>query len=206
MTRPRAQAGECEKSCAESWLYWASGTAGACWFCRRRCRRRRGRLRRGCRRCDRRGAVGERGVDLGRLARGAGIGRQHDRQDDEQAAEDRRRAGQEIRRAARGHEARRAAADAEAAAFRALHQDDADQRGGDERLDDQQEGEHRRAFVGMAVRGDLGDRGASASTARRPRRSAGNRAAFRLAPPTSAPSTSATAKISAAFEALTEPP
>ena len=52
------------------------------------------------------------------------------------------RAGEEIRRAARGHEARRTAADAEAAAFGALHQDDADERKGDQRLNDQQECEH----------------------------------------------------------------
>ena len=64
-----------------------------------------------------------------------------------------------------------------------------------------------RTFSGNRLRGDLGDRGRgfqplSAAAATIGRKSA----ALRLAPPTSAPSTSATAKISAAFEALTEPP
>ena len=85
------------------------------------------------------------------LARRAGNRRHDDRQDDEQSAENGRRAGQEIGRAARRHEARRASADAKAAAFGALHQDHADERDGDERLDDQQEGEHVWTFLGNLV-------------------------------------------------------
>src|SRR5204863_2553520 len=69
------------------------------------------------------------------------------------------RAGQEVRRTASGHETRRASANAKAAALGSLHQNDANERDGDECLDDQQEGEHvelsrkedaRRDLVGAA--------------------------------------------------------
>src|SRR3546814_14687037 len=49
--------------------------------------------------------------------------------------------GHTIRRAARRQQARGAAADAQTATFRLLHQDDADHHRGDERLQDEYEGE-----------------------------------------------------------------
>src|SRR3546814_9882665 len=51
------------------------------------------------------------------------------------------RPGHKIRRAARRQQARGAAADAQTATFRLLHQDDADHHRGDERLQDEYEGE-----------------------------------------------------------------
>src|SRR3546814_10856645 len=54
---------------------------------------------------------------------------------------DSRRPGHEIRRAARRQQARGAAADAQTATFRLLHQDDADHHRGDQCLQDEYEGE-----------------------------------------------------------------
>ena len=100
-------------------------------------------------------SLGEDGVDRRRFAGDAGDRREQDRQGDEQAAEDRGGAGQEVGRAARGHQPGRGAADAKAAALRTLHEDHRDKRGGDQRLDDQQEGEHRwlgsRAWIRMVA-------------------------------------------------------
>ena len=97
------------------------------------------------------------------------------------------RAGQEIGRAARRHQARRAAAHAQPAAFRALHQDDGDERGGDDRLDDEQEGEHcAEEPRNLCEGGHIGER-RGCDQPRRPRRAAyrktfrtthGNHAAF----------------------------
>src|SRR3546814_5018541 len=60
---------------------------------------------------------------------------------DERRREDSRRPGHEIRRAARRQQARGAAADAQTATFRLLHQDDADHHRGDQCLQDEYEGE-----------------------------------------------------------------
>jgi hypothetical protein len=90
--------------------------------------------------------IRERRIDLDRLARSSGDGRKDDRQNDERGTQDRGRAGEEVGRTARRHEAGRASADAKSAAFRTLHQDDADQRCGNERLNDQKEFEHDSLF------------------------------------------------------------
>ena len=95
-----------------------------------------------------------------RTALAGGERGEHDRQGDEDG-----RRGSAVARVRKSAAPRavirpgRAAADAEAAAFRALHQDDGDQRDGDERLDDEEEGEHAGGLSGK-VCGDLGDAGA----------------------------------------------
>src|SRR3546814_7003311 len=67
-----------------------------------------------------------------------------DAEQHEQAREDRRRPAEEIRRAARRHQARRAPAHAEATALRTLHEDDGHQGGADDSLQDKEESEHRK--------------------------------------------------------------
>ncbi|PAV69801.1 hypothetical protein WR25_08765 [Diploscapter pachys] len=118
----------------------------------RRCERLGRRSRR------RRKRTGERGVDRLRLAVRRDEG-ERDRHADEHRREDRGHAGQEVRRAARRHQARRAAAHAEAAAFRLLHQDHRHERGGDDGMNDEEEGEARRTI------NRRGDGGAEASPA-----------------------------------------
>nr|GFD11786.1 hypothetical protein [Tanacetum cinerariifolium] len=85
--------------------------------------------------------AGERGVDrLGAVSR-----RQHcerDREQHEQGGEHPGGPGEEIRRAARRHQPRRAAAHAKPAAFRPLHQDHRHERRGDDGMYDEKEGEH----------------------------------------------------------------
>ncbi len=66
---------------------------------------------------------------------------ERDRQHHERDREPLGRAGQEVGRAARAHQPGRAAADAEAAAFGALHQHHGDEPRGDDRLDHEEEDE-----------------------------------------------------------------
>ena len=120
-------------------------------------------------------------LDLAGAALPGGEAGEQDREADEDRREDRGAAGQEVRGAARAHHAGRAAAAGEPAAFRALHQDERDQADGDERLDDEHEGEqagHRR-LSGNEVAGDLVDQAPRFNhrrvQPRRPRRSARRR-------------------------------
>src|SRR3546814_10114407 len=92
----------------------------------------------GCR-CG--GAGRERGIDRRRVPRRRQR-REPDAEQHEQAREDRRRPAEEIRRAARRHQARRAPAHAEATALRTLHEDDGHQGGADDSLQDKEESEH----------------------------------------------------------------
>jgi uncharacterized NAD(P)/FAD-binding protein YdhS len=82
------------------------------------------------------------GIDLDRRPLQRREAGESDRQDDEDRRQNGGRPRKEIGRAARRHQPRRAAADAEPAALRPLHQDHRDHGGGDEGLHDQEELEH----------------------------------------------------------------
>src|SRR3546814_50224 len=145
--------------------------------------------------------------------------RQQDRQPDERRREDSRRPGHEIRRAARRQQARGAAADAQTATFRRLHQDDADHHRGDQCLQDEYEGEkaghhdfpNSRGLTRTALAAHIETKRLRFKPKDQPSAAAAatigaNFVAVRLAPPTSAPSTSPAPSSSAAFSPLTDPP
>jgi patatin-like phospholipase/acyl hydrolase len=78
--------------------------------------------------------------------------RKQDAGQDEEGREHRRHAGQQVGSAARRHKARRsaAAADAEAAAFRALDENHPDERERDQRMDHENERAHRKTNLTSA--------------------------------------------------------
>src|SRR5690606_26087180 len=132
-------------------------------------------------------------------------------------------ASQEIRGATGAHQPARAptAANAEAATFGALHEDQGNERRGNDALEDGKKDEQRHERSLASLRGHLGGRlpsskvppcssGDGARPQASPRSAAAtmmprNDSAVRLAPPTRAPPTSSAASSSAALSGLTEP-
>ena len=91
---------------------------------------------------------------------------------------------------------------AERAALALLQQNDADERDRDQDMDDKKQNDH--ADLVTAVR--PARQGSAERVQRQQRAMAQKLSASRLAPPTSAPSTSARPRMPAAFCGLTEPP
>src|SRR6185437_5461363 len=157
-------------------------------------------------------------------ARAAGEQRQRDAGEEEHRGENGGGPRQQVGRRPSGHEAgHAAAAHAERAALALLQQNDADERGGDHQMDDEDDGDHgalssefRAEMPVRAPRGQqrlaeppllvVGEGWADGSGYAAASAMAQKSAALRLAPPTSAPSTSDTCSSSRALSGLTDPP
>ena len=139
--RPRLRSGRCG---GRRWSGWRAALRLPCpAACRAR---RRGRpARQACRMPAHRQRRARPACRTPRavLRRAAPVIGQQDAGHEEAGRQDRRGPRQQVGGAAAGqHAAAAAAADAERAAFRVLHQHDADQRGGDDQMDQQQYGDH----------------------------------------------------------------